>query len=47
MDDYLFPTYVRADDVITAVGGQTVRARLIIRFTNHERVRDPSPSPEL
>ena len=32
MDDYLFPTYVRADDVITAAGGQTVRARLIIRF---------------
>jgi hypothetical protein len=47
VDDYLFPTYVRADDVITAAGGQTVRARLIIRFTNHERVRDPSPpSPE-
>ncbi len=46
VDDYLFPTYVRADDVITAVGGQTVRARLIIRFTDHERVRDRSPSPE-
>ena len=45
VDDYLFPTYVRADDVISA-GQKPVRARLILRFSKHEKVRDSAPAPE-
>ena len=41
----LFPTYVRADDVISA-GQKPVRARLILRFSKHEKVRDSAPAPE-
>lgn len=41
VDDYLFPTYVRAEDVI-AVYQKPTRARLVIRLTNHERVREPA-----
>ncbi|MFQ5695456.1 MAG: hypothetical protein ACE5HB_05660 [Terriglobia bacterium] len=43
VDDYLFPTYVRADDVISA-RQSTMRARLIVRFTHHERVRQLTPA---
>ena len=42
VDAYLFPTYVRADDVV-AVNKKPIRARLLLRFTNHERVRQPAP----
>lgn len=41
VDDYLFPTYIRADDVLS-VRGRTVRARLILRFSDHQRVREPA-----
>lgn len=44
VDDYLFPTYVRAEDVIT-VDQKPVRARLLVRFTDHKRVREPAPAP--
>lgn len=44
VDDYLFTTYVGADDVIRVRQGQPVRARLIVRFTNYERVREPVPA---
>lgn len=45
VDDYLFPTYVRADDVISVSGGLPVRGRLILHFSDHERVREPAPAP--
>jgi hypothetical protein len=45
VDDFLFPTYIRADDVISA-GQKPVRARLILRFSKHEKVRDSAPAPE-
>ncbi len=38
VDDYLFPTYVRSLDVLQA-RGQRIDARLVVRFTDHERVR--------
>jgi len=38
VDGHLFTTFVRADDVISA-RGETVRARLTLRFSNHARVR--------
>lgn len=41
VDDYLFPTFARADDVL-AVRDRPVRARLILRFSDHERVRQPA-----
>lgn len=44
VDDFLFPTYVRSEDVIT-VDRKPVRARLLIRFTDHQRVRQPQPAP--
>lgn len=40
VEDYLFPTFVRADDVISA-SQKPARARLILRFTRHERAREP------
>jgi hypothetical protein len=45
VDDYLFPTYIRADDVISA-GPSPTRARLILRFNQHEKVRESAPAPE-
>jgi hypothetical protein len=45
VDDYLFPTFIRADDVLSA-RRRTTRARLILRFTDHERVREPASVPE-
>ena len=42
VDTYLFPTYARADDTLTAVG-RNIRARLILRFTDHQRVGEPAP----
>lgn len=42
VDDFLFPTYVRSDDIIRAVGGEgTLRARLIVRFKDHKRIGQP------
>jgi len=38
VEGHLFTTFVRADDVISA-RGETVRARLTLRFSNHVRVR--------
>ncbi|MGH9805533.1 MAG: hypothetical protein ACRD4D_10215, partial [Candidatus Acidiferrales bacterium] len=38
VDGNLFTTFVRADDVLSA-RGETVRIRLTLRFSNHERVR--------
>jgi hypothetical protein len=52
VDDFLFPTYVRSDDIVRAVGGEgTVRARLIVRFKDHKRIdapeqEDSNPSQE-
>lgn len=43
VDGSLFPTYVRADDVLS-VRDVPVRARLILRFSNHKRVREPEPA---
>jgi len=36
--DFLFPIFVRADDVLVT-RPDTVRTRLVVRFSNHERVR--------
>jgi len=38
VDGHLFTTFVRADDVISA-RGETIRARLTLRFSHHERIR--------
>jgi len=43
--DYLFPTFVRADDVL-AVRDRPVRARLIVRFSHHEQARKPAPAAQ-
>ncbi|MFQ5777379.1 MAG: hypothetical protein ACE5IP_05180 [Terriglobia bacterium] len=40
VDDSLFTTFVRADDVL-AVQDVPIRARLVLRFSKHERVREP------
>lgn len=44
--DSLFTTFVRAEDVIS-VRDVPIRARLVLRFSQHQRVREPSavPSP--
>jgi hypothetical protein len=42
VDDVLVPTYARSDDVIRALGEQAVNAKLIVRFADHERVRQPA-----
>ena len=43
VDGYLFPTYVRADDVLS-VRDVPLKARLVVRFRNHVRAGTP-PSP--
>ena len=43
VDAYLFTTFVRADDIISA-RGETVRVRLTLRFSNYERIREPAPA---
>jgi len=45
VDDYLFPTFIRADDVIST-GRTPTRARLVLRFSQHEKVRESAPAPE-
>lgn len=37
VDDYLFPVFIQAEDVLRVVD-QTLRARMILRFTDHQRV---------
>jgi hypothetical protein len=39
VDGHLFTTFVRADDVLSA-RGESVRIRLTVRFSNHERIRE-------
>ena len=47
VDEFLFTTFVRSDDIIRAVGGEgTVRARLIVRFSGHKRIRPAESGPE-
>lgn len=47
VDGFLFPTYVRSDDIIRAVGGEgTLRARLVIRFKDHKKIEEVEPQPE-
>lgn len=38
VDEFLFPTYVRADDVLSA-RDRPLKLRLIVRFSDHQRVR--------
>lgn len=47
VDDYLFPTYVRADDVLS-VRDAVTRARLTVRFSGHQRLptAPAAPKPE-
>ncbi|MGH9863146.1 MAG: hypothetical protein ACRD35_06960 [Candidatus Acidiferrales bacterium] len=45
VDKFMFPTFIRAEDTLAA-REQTVRLRLTIRFTKHERVAQPAnPAP--
>lgn len=44
VDDYLFTTFIRGDDVISARQPPT-RARLILRFSDYQRADDSTPSP--
>jgi len=44
VDGNLFPTYVRADDVLS-VRDVPLKARLVVRFRNHTRAGSPAPSP--
>lgn len=44
VDDYLFTTYISAEDVISVRGG-TMRVRLILRFTDHQRADEPTAGP--
>ena len=44
VDGNLFPTYVRADDVLS-VRDVPLKARLVVRFRNHTRASNPAPSP--
>ena len=42
VDEFLLPTFIRGDDIIRAIGGDgTVRVRLVVRFSDHKRVREP------
>lgn len=41
--EYLFPTYIQGNDVLRVVG-ETVHARMILRFSQHELI---APSPAL
>jgi hypothetical protein len=42
VDDYLFTTFIRADDVIS-VRERPTRARLILRFSDYQRADEPAP----
>jgi len=44
VDDYLFPTYLQGDDVLR-VAEETVHARMILRFSDHQRVAPPPALP--
>ena len=43
VDEFLFPTYVRAEDVLS-VRDRPLQLRLVVRFSNHQRVREPAPA---
>lgn len=43
VEGFMFPTFIRAEDTLAA-REQSVRLRLTVRFTKHERVAPP-PSP--
>jgi hypothetical protein len=43
VDGYLFPTYVRADDVLS-VRDVPLKARLVVRFRNHTRAANSGTS---
>lgn len=43
VDDYLFTTYIRADDVVS-VREPPTRARLILRFSDHMRSNEATPA---
>ena len=45
VDEFLFPTYVRAEDVLSA-RDHPLKLRLIVRFSNHQRVPQPAPAPK-
>ena len=36
VDDYLFTTYVRSDEVLLVRNGEEIRAQLVVRFDGHE-----------
>jgi hypothetical protein len=44
VDDYLFTTYISAEDVISVRGG-TTRVRLILRFADHQSTDEPTAGP--
>jgi len=44
VDGYLFTTYISAEDVIEA-RGQATRARLILRFSDHQRADEAAAVP--
>ncbi|MFQ5926646.1 MAG: hypothetical protein ACE5MH_04340 [Terriglobia bacterium] len=41
VDDFLFPTFIQGDDILR-VTDETLRARLILRFSNHQRISPPA-----
>lgn len=43
VDDYLFTTYIRADDVLSAIGEEPLTLRMVLRFSNFEPAREGSP----
>ena len=45
VEESLFPTYVRADDVLS-VRDRPLKLRLVVRFSNHQRAREPAPAPQ-
>jgi hypothetical protein len=36
VDAYLFPTFVQGDDILSVLD-ETLRARIILRFSDHKR----------
>lgn len=43
VDDYLFTVFIQAEDVLSVVD-QALRARMILRFTDHQRLSPATPS---
>jgi hypothetical protein len=45
VDEFLFPTYVRAEDVYPVhPAGTPLRVRLVVRFSKHKRLEQPEPA---